>query len=118
MTDQDLNKKEKPYYGKQTSSMAVVSLVLGIASYFVIPLLGAIAAIITGNLARKEIRQNPENLTGEGMAKWGMILGWVNVGLSAIGVCVALFFAVMVVLAALGIATVPFFFMPFSNGGF
>ena len=75
MTDQDLNKKEKPYYGKKTSSMAVVSLVLGIASYFVIPLLGAIGAIITGNLARKEIRQNLGTLTGLGMARWGMILG-------------------------------------------
>ena len=118
MTDQDLNKKETPYSGKQTSSMAVVSLVLGLASYFVIPLLGAIAAIITGNLARKEIRQNPNTLTGEEFAKWGIILGWVNVGLSAIGLCVVLFFAVMFMLAALGIATVPFFILPFTNGGF
>ncbi|MFW5713898.1 MAG: DUF4190 domain-containing protein [Brevefilum sp.] len=118
MSGQLESKQERPFYGPQTSSLAVVSLVLGIASYFVIPLLGAIGAIITGNLARKEIRQNPETLSGEGIAKWGMILGWVNIGLSVIAGCFVVFIVLMTLLAALGIATVPFLIIPFANGGF
>ena len=117
MSEEKMDPQGPPLYGPQTSSMAVVSLVLGIASYFLIPLLGAIAAIITGNLARKEIQQDPKNLSGEGMARWGMILGWVNIGISVIGLCLAIFVVIVSLLTALGIAAVPFFIIPYFNGG-
>ncbi|MDW7755203.1 MAG: DUF4190 domain-containing protein [Brevefilum sp.] len=56
MSEQDYRQVPPPGYGQQTSSLAVISLISGIASYFIIPLIGAIAAIITGNIAMKEIR--------------------------------------------------------------
>ena len=116
MSDPNIS-RQQPYYGKQTSSLAVVSLVLGIASYFIVPLLGAIGAIITGNLARKEIRQNPGTLTGEGMARWGMILGWIHIALSVFSICFALAIVALALLTAFGIMTIPFFMPPFTNGG-
>lgn len=117
MSEDQLNAQRNPSYGKQTSSLAVVSLVLGIASYFVVPFLGAIGAIITGNLARKEIRQNPSTLTGEGMARWGTILGWIHIGLSVIGMCLGMIVLILGLLTAFGVMTVPFLILPFANGG-
>ena len=117
MSEEKMESQGTQLYGPQTSSMAVVSLVLGIASYFVIPLLGAIAAVITGNLAKKEIQQDPENLSGEGLARWGMILGWVNIGISVIGMCLALLIFILSLLMIFGLAAVPFFLIPFINGG-
>ncbi len=51
MSDQEFRQVPPPNYGPQTSSLAVISLISGIASYFIVPLLGAIAAVITGNMA-------------------------------------------------------------------
>jgi hypothetical protein len=107
MTYQDYQQVPPPVY-QQNSSLAVISLISGIASFFIVPLLGAIAAVITGNMAKKEIKQSAGRLTGEGMARWGMILGWVNIGLSAIGLCLA-------VLAFLGIFTLPLCLIPFGT---
>ncbi|WP_040151891.1 DUF4190 domain-containing protein, partial [Xanthomonas citri] len=39
---------------RQTSAMAIVSLVAGILGWTLIPFLGSICAIITGHLARAE----------------------------------------------------------------
>ncbi len=99
-----------PEYGQQTSSLAVISLVAGIASYFIVPLLGAIAAVITGNMAKKEIRQSSGRLTGEDMAQWGLILGWINIGISLVGAC-------FLILAIMGIASLPLC-IPWSNINF
>lgn len=110
MSYEDLGRSQPPVY-QQTSSLAVISLICGIASFFIVPLLGAIAAIITGNMAKKEIRQSAGRLSGEGMATWGLILGWVNIGLSVIGLCLGLlvFFGIFSV-------SLPFCFLPFANG--
>ena len=43
---------------RQTSSLAVVSLVSGILGWSLLPLIGSIAAIITGHMARAEIRRS------------------------------------------------------------
>lgn len=101
--------REGPSIYQQNSSLAVISLIAGIASFFIVPLLGAVAAIITGNMAKKEIAESAGHLTGEGMAKWGMILGWVNIGLSVVGICLG-------VLAVLSVISLPFCFIPFANG--
>jgi hypothetical protein len=108
LTNQDYQQSPPPVY-QQNSSLAVISLITGIASYFIVPLLGAIAAIITGNMAKKEIRQSNGHLTGEGLARWGVILGWVNIGLSVIGLCLGL-------LAVMSVISLPFCFIPFASG--
>ncbi len=65
-----------------TSTPAVLSLVFGIASWFALPFLGAIVAVVCGHLARGEIRRaQPGTMQGEGMALAGLILGYVHLAL-------------------------------------
>jgi hypothetical protein len=67
--------------------LAIVSLVLSLLGMIpfpfilfpVLPLIGPIAGIITGKIARREIRANPSRYTGEGYAKAGVILGWIGI---------------------------------------
>ena len=70
---------------RQTSTLAIVSLVSGILGWTLLPLIGTIAAIITGHMARGEIRRMPDRLEGDGMALAGLILGWVAVAAWALG---------------------------------
>ena len=63
---------------KPTNSLAIVSLVLGIASYFGLPIVGAVAAIITGHIARGQIRDSGGIQGGEGMALAGLVLGYAH----------------------------------------
>jgi len=66
-----------PSYSPPTSSMAVVSLVAGILGLSLFPFVGSIVAVITGNMAKNEIRDSRGALGGEGLAKAGVILGWI-----------------------------------------
>lgn len=85
-----------------TSNAALISMILGIVSLalfvmllctiFLSPISAVlgIPAVILGHNARKEIRASGGRLGGEGMAKAGLIMGWINIGLSvvaAIGIC-------------------------------
>jgi hypothetical protein len=88
----------------QTSSLAIVSLVSGIASWFVLPVLGAFVAVITGHMAKKEIRDSAGRLTGVEMANAGLVLGYVHLALSAIAVCIIVM--IFAALFALAISTV------------
>lgn len=72
----------------QTNSQAIISLITGLLSFVLFPLISAIVAIITGNNALREIRASNGMQTGEGMAQAGRILGWINVILISVSVCV------------------------------
>lgn len=63
---------------RQNSTLAVISLVAGILGWTLLPVVGSLVAIVTGHMARKEIRQNPA-LDGDAMAVIGLVLGWVAV---------------------------------------
>ncbi|MBI9043158.1 MAG: DUF4190 domain-containing protein [Anaerolineaceae bacterium] len=80
MSDEIKNVSLKP-----NSTLSVVSLVFGIASFIVLPVVAAIAALITGSMAKKEIAESDGALGGEDLAKIGVILGWVNIGLAVLG---------------------------------
>jgi hypothetical protein len=71
----------------QTSTLATISLVAGIASWVIAPLIGAIVAVITGHMAKSEIRNSDGRLTGDGMATAGLILGYIQIGLTVVGCC-------------------------------
>lgn len=71
----------------QTSGMAIASLVMGLAGWTLLPLVGSVLAIIFGNMARREIRQRPDELTGDGLAMAGLVLGWLSVGVSILALC-------------------------------
>ncbi len=68
-----------------TNGLAIASLLLGIGGLTILPLLGSILAIILGYMARKEIRQRPGEVSGEGLATAGIVLGWIAIGLAVLG---------------------------------
>ena len=69
---------------QRTSGYAIASLILGIAGFFVFPIVPSILAVVFGQKARKELRRDP-TLGGEGLATGGIVLGWVGLALTAIG---------------------------------
>ncbi len=77
---------------RQTSSLAIVSLVAGILSWILVPFIGSIVAIITGHMARKEIRNAPERLEGDGLAIGGLLLGYRQLVLTVLGVLLLILF--------------------------
>lgn len=83
----------------QQSNTALVAMILGISSlvlYLVLlctvflspvsAVLG-IPAVILGRNARREIRASGGQISGDGMAQAGVILGWINIGLSLLALC-------------------------------
>ncbi len=71
----------------QTSGMAIASLVMGVAGWTVLPILGSVLAIVFGYAARNEIRRRPGELSGDGLAVTGLVLGWLMVGISILALC-------------------------------
>jgi hypothetical protein len=81
--------------GTKTNTLAIVSLVTGIGSFFahIVPGLGgftvALVAVVTGYMARKQIRETGEQ--GMGLATAGMIIGIAHLALIVLAVIVVLF---------------------------
>jgi len=68
----------------RTSGTAIASLVFGVLSWFALPFIGAILAIVLGHSARGEIRRAPPGtIDGDGMAVAGLILGWAHLAIIA-----------------------------------
>jgi hypothetical protein len=83
-----------PSYRPATSTLAIVSLVFGLLAWCVLPLVGAIVAIICGHMARAEISRASVDapLEGDGPAIAGLVLGYVQL---ASGVLLVLAFVAM-----------------------
>jgi hypothetical protein len=96
-----------PPYAAQSSSMAVVSLISGIISWFLLPVIGGIVAVITGHMAKREIRESMGRLTGDGLATAGLVLGYLNLGVTVLSICA--------VLAFIALGVTPFLCIPFAN---
>ena len=96
-----------PATGAQTNSLAVISLVAGIGSFFahVIPGIGgftvAIVAVVTGFMARNQIKRTGEQ--GMGFATAGIIIGFVHLALLGLGLLVLLFLIFVLGIALFGI---------------
>jgi hypothetical protein len=91
---------------RNTSTLAIVSLVSGLLGWSFVPWLGSLVAVVTGHLARAEIRREPERLEGDGMAVAGLVLGYAMLVLSLVGlVLVVMFFGgIAVLLGWLGLS--------------
>lgn len=79
-----------PVQQRQTSGLAIVSLVCGILGFFTG--LTAIIAIVTGHMARSEIRRSPETYEGDGLAVAGLVMGYLVVALYLIAILVVMLF--------------------------
>jgi Domain of unknown function (DUF4190) len=72
------------YAAPQTNQKALWSMILGILSIVCCGLFAGIPAIILGGKAKNEIGASGGAQTGDGMAKAGVILGWISIAFSVL----------------------------------
>ncbi|SDQ57553.1 protein of unknown function [Pseudoxanthomonas sp. CF385] len=77
---------------RTTSSLAIASLVSGILGWTLLPFIGTLVAIVTGHMARGEIRRSAGALDGDGLAIGGLILGWLSALVWIVGLVVIFMF--------------------------
>lgn len=84
---------------QKTNTMAIVSLVSGLAGWFMAPVLASIVAVVTGHMARSQIRASGGREDGDSLAIAGLVLGYLSLVLGLIGIV----FAVLLLLGVLGL---------------
>lgn len=72
-------------YPPRNNTLALVSLICAIGG-LVVGLAAPVGAVL-GHIALKQIRERGEQ--GEGMAKAGIIIGWIITGVIVIACCIA-----------------------------
>ncbi len=99
--------QQAPYVYQQTpdrptSGLAIASLILSILGLVqILPFIGTVLGLIFGYMAKGSIAESRGAVGGDGLAKAGIIISWVTIGIYVIGVCLALAF--FVVLPAVGL---------------
>ncbi len=78
--------------GKGDDSLAILSLITGILGLFILPIVGSIAAIVSGNIALNQFKLLTQPGGNEGLARAGVILGWIGLAIWLVGVVGALLF--------------------------
>ena len=73
------------YASKKTDGLAVAALVLGILAFVILPVIGAVLAIVFGVQSRHRIDADP-SLDGRSMATAGVVLGIVELVLVSLTV--------------------------------
>lgn len=95
MSDYPSYPSPTPVSTSQTNTLAIVSLIASILGFLpIIPFIGSVVGVITGHMAKKQIRESMGAQTGEGMATAGLIIGYITIGLY---VCGCLVFAAFTV---------------------
>jgi hypothetical protein len=89
-----MSDSETPPFSKEppppTSTLSLASLMMGIISWVLLPVVGGMIAVITGHLAKKEIRQSDGLLGGDHLATAGLVLGYSNLVLGLCGCLIVL----------------------------
>ena len=85
---------EEPYAppppARPNSGLAIGSLIASILGVTFLPLIGSIIGVILGYMAKRQIEESMGELGGEGLAKAGIIVGFVGIGLSVLAGCIIL----------------------------
>jgi Domain of unknown function (DUF4190) len=90
----------------QNSTLAIISMIAGILGFVGFIGIGPIIAVITGHMAKSEIKKSGGHVIGGGMATAGLILGYLNLVLTLVALCL---FIVLPLLGFGGLALCPFF---------
>ncbi|MCS6889599.1 DUF4190 domain-containing protein [Chloroflexus sp.] len=79
-----------PILPARNSRLAIASLICGITTWilFFVPLLLAVPAIICGHLGQNAVKRGNGQLTGGGLARFGLVLGYAHVALTVVAFCV------------------------------
>ena len=67
-----------------TNTLAIASLVLAGVGWFMIPVLASIAAIVTGHMARGQIKMSHGREGGDALAIIALILGYLQLVVSCV----------------------------------
>ena len=89
---------------ESTNTLAIVSCVMSLAGCSVLPLLASFVAIVTGHMARSQIRRSGED--GDVLAIIGLVVGYGMVLVSCLGTAMAvlLYGGLFAFLTAAGVA--------------
>jgi hypothetical protein len=87
----------RPQEPPSVSGLAIVSMVMGIASFFTAGLT-AIPAVIMGHIALREIKKEPARFSGHGIALTGVITGYLGIAFA-----ILLIIAVLIGIVAIGL---------------
>lgn len=79
-----------PATNRPTNTMAIVSLVAGILSWVFFPVIAAIVGVVTGHMARSEIKASMGAQSGDGLAIAGLILSYINLATSCLSLLLVL----------------------------
>lgn len=90
------NPQPQQPYVLPSSNLALISLIAGILGFTFFPFIASIVAVLTGYAARKETRSVPPTASGDGMATAGIIMGWVQIGLTVVGICCAAIYFIFI----------------------
>ncbi len=83
----------------ETSSNAIIALILAIVSWAVCPIIPAIVALVLASMANKEIAASNGRIQGTGLVTAARIVSWVNIGVWAAAAVVGVFFLVLAIVA-------------------
>jgi hypothetical protein len=87
------------YLEPPNSAMAIASMVMGFLGFMALPLIGSILAIVFGNIAQNEIRDSQGSVGGDTFARVGLILGYIGLGLFALGIILLIVFLALVTIS-------------------
>jgi|WetSurMetagenome_2_1015567.scaffolds.fasta_scaffold117648_2 hypothetical protein len=76
----------------ETNTLAIISLIAGILGFNLCAGIGSLIAIITGHIAKRQIRSSQGTQTGDGLATAGLVLGYIEIGIAVVGICLYLLF--------------------------
>ena len=73
--------QQRPQFqpSRGTNGLAITSLILSIASFVALPLIGSIGGVVCGHIARGQLRRSREHEQGDGLALAGVIVGWIGI---------------------------------------
>jgi hypothetical protein len=71
----------------ETNVLALISLISGVLAWLGLFGLGGVVAVITGHIAKNQIRASMGQQTGEGLANAGLVLGYLNIVLTLVVLC-------------------------------
>ena len=97
-----LDRYQPPMTGgeEEKSKLAWLTLGLGLGSWFMLPVIGAAAAVVCGCIERRKIAEGTSSRGGRSMVTLGMIFGGIQLGLFALSVLAGLLMAVMMLMGA------------------
>lgn len=79
----------------QTSSNAIIALILAIVSWAVCPIIAAVVALVLASSAGKEIAASGGRIQGAGLVTAARVVAWINIGLYAALLVIGAFFLVL-----------------------